>query len=337
MASVPTETSSLLQKSPEQTQRRDYGTAIIAVAVLACLAASISLMVKHLGGDPHPTDFNTCKNDGTQPTFDVYTRGGVRKALTEANLPGVTVVGVGNLPNLQADGVAGTKVLVVIDDPFWSTDRSVYMSDIQRMLDAGVQQVFAGDIWEKDGIPKNVHGLPIGISTTSLCWYEGQFAEAVEQMTPFAEKPVVALASWNDRANHDPSWSGEHNNRAEVRDILTNNAGKGVVFPTERLSQEDFWKRHNNCAFEISPWGNGLDTHRTWEALWLQTVPIVQAGHLEFVYEGLPIVVVQDWHEVTSENLQAWFEKYKDTDWNVVKQLISVTHFVDQIKHAAEQ
>ena len=51
--------------------------------------------------------------------------------------------------------------------------------------------------------------------------------------------------------------------------------------------------------FVLSPRGNGLDTHRLWEALHVGAIPIVKSSSLDPLYEGLPVLVVQDWREVT--------------------------------------
>jgi hypothetical protein len=47
--------------------------------------------------------------------------------------------------------------------------------------------------------------------------------------------------------------------------------------------------------FVLSPPGNGNDCHRTWEALYLGAIPIVQAGSLApSICEQLPILVLSD-------------------------------------------
>lgn len=53
-------------------------------------------------------------------------------------------------------------------------------------------------------------------------------------------------------------------------------------------------------GFVASPSGNGLDCHRTWEALYLGVIPIVKRSvAMEFfVSLGLPIYCVDDWKEV---------------------------------------
>lgn len=64
--------------------------------------------------------------------------------------------------------------------------------------------------------------------------------------------------------------------------------------------------------FVASPMGNGYDCHRTWEALALGCVPIVNLslvanrGPLQRLYSMFDIWIVQDWSEVTPQRLQSW-------------------------------
>lgn len=60
-------------------------------------------------------------------------------------------------------------------------------------------------------------------------------------------------------------------------------------------------------AFVASPPGNGLDTHRTWEAMYLGCIPIVQRSFMTEQYEemGLPVVIVDSFVE-----LEDWSEEW---------------------------
>ena len=72
-------------------------------------------------------------------------------------------------------------------------------------------------------------------------------------------------------------------------------------------------------AFVLSPLGNGLDCHRTWEALVLGAIPIVKSGPLDPLYSDLPVLIVQEWSDVTPELLQATIENFKQRDFNYAK------------------
>jgi hypothetical protein len=63
--------------------------------------------------------------------------------------------------------------------------------------------------------------------------------------------------------------------------------------------------------FIASPRGNGIDCFRTWEALLMGCIPIVQTSSIDAVYKSLPVVVINKWEEVTPEFLQSEYEKIK--------------------------
>jgi hypothetical protein len=74
--------------------------------------------------------------------------------------------------------------------------------------------------------------------------------------------------------------------------------------------REDAWMNQMEYAFVCSPSGGGLDCHRTWEALVLGCVPIVKSSGMDRVFEGLPVWIVGDWHEVTLEACLAKKEEF---------------------------
>jgi hypothetical protein len=57
-------------------------------------------------------------------------------------------------------------------------------------------------------------------------------------------------------------------------------------------------------AFVASPPGNGIDCHRTWEAMLLRTVPIVKRSiATEFFRDlGLPMMLLNDWSDLRTLN-----------------------------------
>lgn len=61
--------------------------------------------------------------------------------------------------------------------------------------------------------------------------------------------------------------------------------------------------------FVISPPGLGPDCYRVWESCLAGTIPIVQHSHMDKMYEGLPVLLIDNWKEVTEEFL---YEKYKE-------------------------
>jgi hypothetical protein len=78
------------------------------------------------------------------------------------------------------------------------------------------------------------------------------------------------------------------------------------------MERADLWRTKGEYAFSVSPHGNGLDCHRTWEDLALGCIVIVKTSPLDPIYDGLPVVIVQDWSEVTEENLEKWLLQHGD-------------------------
>ena len=65
-------------------------------------------------------------------------------------------------------------------------------------------------------------------------------------------------------------------------------------------------------AFVASPPGNGLDCHRTWEAMYLRCIPIVKRSFMTDEYEknGLPIWVVDSYDELSQYDEETLKSKY---------------------------
>lgn len=98
-------------------------------------------------------------------------------------------------------------------------------------------------------------------------------------------------------------------------------------YPLERQCIYDFFKTKAFCTiaqgksfeeyyrdlmvhkFTLSPRGNGLDCFRTWEALLMGSYPIVKTSTLDPLFQNLPVVIVNDWFEITPEFLEQKYEE----------------------------
>jgi hypothetical protein len=67
-----------------------------------------------------------------------------------------------------------------------------------------------------------------------------------------------------------------------------------------RVNSRTYRKILAGYAFVASPPGNGVDCHRTWEALYLGVIPIVHRSTFYDAFPGLPVAAVDDWREVAS-------------------------------------
>jgi len=57
----------------------------------------------------------------------------------------------------------------------------------------------------------------------------------------------------------------------------------------------EYLKDLKKYKFALCPWGNGIDTHRFWEALYCGVIPITKKHYLYESFNGLPMVLVQSY------------------------------------------
>jgi hypothetical protein len=84
-----------------------------------------------------------------------------------------------------------------------------------------------------------------------------------------------------------------------------------VTIDCPTLTYSEYLRQIKRHKFTLSPRGNGLDCHRTWEVLKLKRVPILKReGRLEDLYTGLPVLFVNEWNELYTMNLDEHYESF---------------------------
>ena len=71
----------------------------------------------------------------------------------------------------------------------------------------------------------------------------------------------------------------------------------------------------------LRPPGTGWDCYRTWEALWLGSIPIVLRTGTIFddIYQDLPVLLVDAWTDVTRGLLDDYWEASAGAAFDVTK------------------
>ena len=86
--------------------------------------------------------------------------------------------------------------------------------------------------------------------------------------------------------------------------------------PAPQKPFAEYLKDLRASYFCLSPGGDGIDTHRTWEALYLGTVPVVTRSVLTEQHPDLPMVVLDDWAEFSSIALSPELHEELMSGWN---------------------
>jgi len=89
------------------------------------------------------------------------------------------------------------------------------------------------------------------------------------------------------------------------------------------------WKNMSQYSFILSPAGIGLDCHRTWEALCLGCIPIVCISEFKTLFNELPVLIVNNWNEITKELLENTIECFKNKHFN--KNKLTLNYWVTKI------
>jgi len=76
-----------------------------------------------------------------------------------------------------------------------------------------------------------------------------------------------------------------------------------VFYEPSKTTRIICWDNMIQYKYVISPHGNGLDCHRTWEALVLGCIPIMKSSPLDPMFKGLPVLIVKEWSDITQELL----------------------------------
>jgi hypothetical protein len=86
---------------------------------------------------------------------------------------------------------------------------------------------------------------------------------------------------------------------------------KFVNIDQPNLLYSEYLKKIKQHKFILSPKGNGLDCHRTWEILKLKRIPILKReGQLEKLYKNIPILFVDNWYDLDNINLNELYKSY---------------------------
>lgn len=76
------------------------------------------------------------------------------------------------------------------------------------------------------------------------------------------------------------------------------------------------WKIMRQYTFILSPFGQGMDCHRTWEALCLGCIPIICAPDFKKMFEDLPVLIVNDWNQINENLLNETMNIFKHKNFN---------------------
>ena len=91
----------------------------------------------------------------------------------------------------------------------------------------------------------------------------------------------------------------------------------------------------NQYKFVASPPGNGIDCHRTWEAMYLNVIPIVKHSVMTEYFKnlGLPLWIINDWKELDGLTENDLSDKYEDIMTNSKTEPLFMNYWKEKINN----
>jgi len=169
--------------------------------------------------------------------------------------------------------------------------------------------------------PQIVHpgvtAMPIGMDPVFLQHPSGQRLLDLAASVPLDRKLLRVAGGWMTAGPARVSATAYIKSKPWCDWIDTSYAG----IHGER--QMEYWRIVVRYAFILSPshmyHGMGplgglvdTDSYRTMEGLVLRTIPILLDGPNAWPWEGLPVVRVANWSEVTPANMRRWWRERRD-------------------------
>lgn len=176
-----------------------------------------------------------------------------------------------------------------------------------------------------DGNPWNENGINVNEITCYSLWFGQNSYSSKVIPIPIGFENI----RWESTFGPKTHWLNEAKNKQiEPSSLVYLNCNKNTNIGERQKCYEDCSKMssivnidHPNLTysqyldrikehmFVLSPRGNGLDCHRTWEILMMRRVPILKReGKLENLYTNMPVVFVDEWSDIHNMNFKKIFK-----------------------------
>ena len=169
-------------------------------------------------------------------------------------------------------------------------------------------------LFEEGHLPKQQENVLLNIANPFTSFSSSNFKPFYERIP----KIYVNFSVCNDRFSQ----------RRSSLDTIPKDL---LVINQEFMPRTITWQNTINYTFVLSPTGVGLDCHRTWEALCLGCIPIVCIPNFKQLFEDLPILMVDNWSQITVELLQTTIEQFREKVFNYDK--FTLNYWTNRIKN----
>jgi hypothetical protein len=205
-------------------------------------------------------------------------------------------------------------VILITTDGDRPVPSSYQKNVVDRLLHSDKIVCWYTQNYDGSVIHKKIKHIPIGLDLHTPQWLINH--SIYNKIMYMIEKRKESVDKIKNKLFMDSHLSITHPERKELFDLVKNN--KYIHFLRERVSFQNITDIYNKYQFVISPRGNGLDCHRTWELFLAGCIVITKTSSLDDMYtvNKLPVVILNSWSELLCDDLVAkldqWYNKYID-------------------------
>lgn len=148
---------------------------------------------------------------------------------------------------------------------------------------------------------EKLHLLPIGFANSM--WSHGNLS---------AFNDINLINSLTDKS-HDVYFNFNINTNIKTRTLCYQILKNHLIW-LENINPVENLYRLKQYRFCICPEGNGVDTHRLWECLYLKVVPIVINSDFTKILQkyNVPLLVLENWSDLFNHNLNYNYYNFND-------------------------
>jgi hypothetical protein len=170
-------------------------------------------------------------------------------------------------------------------------DESINLESLE-VLNSRFRKVFSVNLLKES---RSTIAIPIGLEN------KGLFTNGIPE--DFQKLISSGLKAPESRSNLVLQAFSSHTNRIE-REPCSEVASRMESKVLSHSSPFEYRRAISDSKFVLSPTGNGLDCHRTWEAMYLGAIPIVKKIHWPFSEKKLPVLIVSEWEDLLDMDLE---------------------------------
>lgn len=102
----------------------------------------------------------------------------------------------------------------------------------------------------------------------------------------------------------------------ENRENIKHLENKSWITKINKMRFDIYINNINNYKFVLCPIGNGVDTFRFWETVFMGSIPVIESCKLNDLYEKVNCLVVNSFEDLSKKDLENYEKKYENLDLN---------------------